>query len=208
MSKARDLVENMRGVSSNIQTQLASKRSGTATISNSDWSGADLEVSKGGTGASSVGAARTNLGVVIGTDVQAYDSTILVDADIGTSVLAPTGDGSGLTGIDSLPAQTSQIGKYLTTDGSDASWDTPTNTTYSVGDGGLSQINFTSSDHSKLNGIASSANNYSHPSGSGNNHMPSGGTVGYVIINTSSGQGSWQAMPASGVTPLFDKSLF
>jgi hypothetical protein len=37
------------------------------------------------------------------------------------------------------------------------------NTTYSVGDGGLSEINFTSADHSKLNGIEASANNYSPP---------------------------------------------
>ena len=37
----------------------------------------------------------------------------------------------------------------------DRSWP---NTTYSVGDGGLSQINFTSADHTKLNGIEASAN--------------------------------------------------
>jgi hypothetical protein len=42
----------------------------------------------------------------------------------------------------------------------DRSWP---NTTYSVGDGGLTQINFTSADHTKLNGIAASANNYSLP---------------------------------------------
>jgi hypothetical protein len=34
---------------------------------------------------------------------------------------------------------------------------TDTNTTYSVGDGGLSEINFTSADHSKLNGIEAGA---------------------------------------------------
>lgn len=34
-----------------------------------------------------------------------------------------SGDGSGLTGVDSLPSQTGNTGKFLTTDGSAASWD-------------------------------------------------------------------------------------
>ena len=75
------------------------------TVDNSTWSGADLSVANGGTGASSDSAARTNLGLVIGTDV-----------------LAPDGDGSSLTGISSLPSQSSQSGKFLTTNGSAASW--------------------------------------------------------------------------------------
>ena len=33
-----------------------------------------------------------------------------------------SGDGSGLTGVDSLPDQTGNAGSYLTTDGTDASW--------------------------------------------------------------------------------------
>ena len=41
--------------------------------------------------------------------------------------------------------------------------DTDTNTTYSVGDGGLTQINFTSADNTKLDGIAVNANNYTLP---------------------------------------------
>ena len=36
-------------------------------------------------------------------------------------------------------------------------------TTYSVGDGGLTEINFTSADNTKLDGIEASANNYTHP---------------------------------------------
>jgi hypothetical protein len=43
---------------------------------------------------------------------------------------------------------------------------TDTNTTYSVGDGGLTQKNFTSTLKTKLDGIATSANNYSLPAGS------------------------------------------
>ena len=35
------------------------------------------------------------------------------------------------------------------------------NTTYSVGDGGLTQVNFTTADNTKLDGIEASANNYS-----------------------------------------------
>jgi len=63
-----------------------------------------------------------------------------------------------------------QNGKYLTTDASgNTSWGTPTdtNTTYSVGDGGLTTNDFTNADHTKLDGIAASANNYVHPNHSG-----------------------------------------
>ena len=110
MSKARQTVETLR-------TVLVD-----GDVTNANFTGADLEVGKGGTGASSAGAARTALGLAIGTDV-----------------LAPDGDGSGLTGVDSLPSQTSQTGKFLTTNGSAASWG-------EAGGGGLSNIAvFTSS---------------------------------------------------------------
>ena len=57
-------------------------------VTNANFTGADLEIGKGGTGASTAGAARTALGLAIGSDVQAYDATIMVDADIGVSVQA------------------------------------------------------------------------------------------------------------------------
>jgi len=95
MSKSRTNAETLR-------TVLVA-----GDVTNANFTGADLELGKGGTGASTAGAARTALGVVI-----------------GTNVLAPDGDGSALTGIAELPSQSSQSGKFLTTNGSAASWGT------------------------------------------------------------------------------------
>jgi hypothetical protein len=46
------------------------------TITTGVWNGTDIAVADGGTGASDAGAARTNLGLAIGTDVQAYNATL------------------------------------------------------------------------------------------------------------------------------------
>ena len=51
---------------------------------------------------------------------------------------------------------------------------------------------FTDADHTKLGGVATSANNYSHPTGAGNKHIPTGGTVGQILKNTASGTATWQ----------------
>ena len=63
---------------------------------------------------------------------------------------------------------------------------TDTNTTYSVGDGGLTQINFTSADNSKLDGIAASATNVTN-----NNQITNGAgyITGYTNTTYTAGNG-------------------
>ncbi len=52
---------------------------------------------------------------------------------------------------------------------------------------------FTDADHTKLDGIATSANNYVHPTGAGNKHIPTGGASGQFLKYDSSGTAVWAA---------------
>ena len=161
------------------------------------------------------GTARTNLGVAIGSNVQAHSSVLDGTQQSFTSALktkldgiaaaagtadsvtidklnlistssAPSleakGDGSSQDGYIQLncsqnshgiklkspphsanasytltfPTTDGSSNQFLQTDGSgELTW--ATETTYSVGDGGLTQNNFTDADHTKLNGIEASA---------------------------------------------------
>ena len=63
------------------QTQITS----VGTIGTGAWEATDVAVAHGGTGASSAGDARTNLGLVIGTNVQAYDAGLASVAGLTTA---------------------------------------------------------------------------------------------------------------------------
>ena len=123
-----------------------------------------------GTGA----VADANAGLVTGNVVYDYiaaqnfatsgSSNFVVEDITGQTALA-----SGLTSTDELVLSDAGALKRMDVSVLQAymqgalTFTTDTNTTYSVGDGGLTQNNFTNTLKSKLDGIAASANNYTLP---------------------------------------------
>ena len=69
----------------------------------------------------------------------------------------------------------------------------------------LSTNDYTTSEKNKLQGIATNANNYTHPTTAGNKHLPAGGTVGQVLVNSGDGTGEWKDVePGIDLTGLED----
>lgn len=56
---------------------------------------------------------------------------------------------------------------------------------------GLSEANYTEAEKQKLSGIADNANNYVHPTTSGNKHIPAGGALGQILTFSEDGTAQW-----------------
>lgn len=56
---------------------------------------------------------------------------------------------------------------------------------------GLSTNDYTTAEKNKLAGIADNANNYLHPTTSGNKHIPSGGSSGKILGWSADGTAAW-----------------
>ena len=97
---------------------------------------------------------------------------------------------AGAAGLAPAPAAGAQ-GKYLRGDGT---WQTPpdTNTTYNAATQSANGL-MSAADKKKLDGIAANANNYAHPTNSGNKHIPSGGSSGQILRWSADGTAAWGA---------------
>jgi hypothetical protein len=100
---------NITATSNTTLTSLSSLNT-VGTITSGTWSGTAIAVANGGTGATNAADARTNLGLVIGTNVQAP----LV---AGTDYLAPNGSAANLTNYPTFNQNTTGNAATATTAG-------------------------------------------------------------------------------------------
>jgi|TARA_R100001463_G_scaffold11426_1_gene32109 hypothetical protein len=83
---AGTLVTNIEGnLTGTIQTASQTNITGIGTITTGTWNATDIAIAHGGTGASTDSAARTNLGLAIGSDVQAHDAQLDAIAALATT---------------------------------------------------------------------------------------------------------------------------
>lgn len=125
--------------------------------------GTDVAVADGGTGASTDSGARTNLGLAIGTNVQAYDATLTALAAYNTNGLLTqtaadtftgrtlTGtsnrititNGDGVSGNPTADISSSYVGQNTITTLGTITTGTWTGTTIAVANGGTGQTSYT-----------------------------------------------------------------
>jgi hypothetical protein len=122
----------------------ASSLTSVGTIATGVWNGTAIAIANGGTGSTDAGAARTALGLAIGSDVQAYNSTLAAVAggtytgDDSITTVGTIGTGTwqgtavageyGGTGVANT-GKTITLGGNLTTSGAHATTLTTTGTT-------------------------------------------------------------------------------
>lgn len=95
---------------------------------------------------------------------------------------------AGTHGLAPAPAA-GAANRYLRSDGT---WSVPpdNNTTYNDATQSAHGL-MTAADKKKLDGIATNANNYTHPTTSGNKHIPSGGSSGQILRWSADGTAVW-----------------
>ena len=99
-----------------------------------------------------------------------------------------TSAAAGGTGLVPAPAAGDQE-KFLSGDGT---WKTPEQATYNEATTTTAGL-MSAADKIKLDGVATGANKYTHPTTSGNKHIPTGGASGQILKYKADGEAQWAA---------------
>ena len=117
------------------------------------------------------------------------DGTATWGSDNNTTynnMTAATASAAGKAGLVPAPAAGKQA-SFLRGDGT---WQVPTNTTYSTATQSANGL-LSAADKKKLDGVATNANNYAHPTTAGNKHIPAGGSSGQILRWSADGTATW-----------------
>lgn len=131
------------------------------------------------------------------------DGTAVWGNDVNTTYEDFTGATASVAGASGLvPAP--GVGKNTSFLRGDGTWAVPHDTTYSNATTSTAGL-MSSQDKTKLDGIAENANNYTHPTTSGNKHIPSGGAANQALVWSADGTAQWKVIDittTSGTLPL------
>jgi hypothetical protein len=161
---------NITATTNTTLTSLSSLAT-VGTITSGVWSGTAVAVEKGGTGATTAATARTNLGLVIGTNVQA-------PLTAGTDYLVPTGSAASLTNFPTFNQNTTGNAATATTAGNITA---TTNTT-------LTSLSSLATVGTITSGVWSGTAVAVEKGGTG---LTAAGTSGQVLTSTGSGTLTW-----------------
>ena len=143
-------VLNSTTLGSNI---VNSSLTALGTIGTGVWAATDVAIAHGGTGASTAAAARTNLGVVIGTNVQAYDAELAAIAGLTSAAnKLPYFTGSGSAAVSDFSA----YGRTLVDDADAAT----ARTTLGLGTMATQNLNAVNIDGGTIDGITLDGGSY------------------------------------------------